>query len=218
MQRQTAVVLGATGMVGGILLQQLLQNDQFSTVRILVRHPLHFQHPKLEIKQVNFNDAESFEDTLGEGDSLFCCVGTTQKKVNNDKTAYRKVDYDIPVTAAQLAAKHHFSKYLLISAVGASPNSGNFYLQLKGSVEEDISTLPFDSIHIFRPSLLLGHRKEKRGAEKLMQSVLPAISWMMVGPMRKYRPIEAGKVAEAMVNAALSDTKGLQVYEYDKLK
>lgn len=218
MQRQTAVIIGATGMVGGLLLQQLLQNDQFSTVRILVRNPVQFQHPKLEVKQVLFDDVESFADGLGHGDTIFCCVGTTQKKVKNDKTAYRKVDYDIPVTAAQLASRNGFRKYLLVSAVGANPNSANFYLQLKGSVEEDICQLPFETIHIFRPSLLMGHRKEERTGEKIAQVVMPAISWMMPGPFRKYKPISGEKVAISMMNAALSSTTGIRIYQYDDMK
>lgn len=218
MQRQTAVIIGATGMVGGLLLQQLLQNDQFSRVRILVRNPVTFQHPKLEVRQILFDDAESFNDGLGKGDSIFCCVGTTQKKVKNDKSAYRKVDYDIPVTAAQMAAKNGFKKYLLVSAVGANPNSANFYLQLKGSVEEDISQLPFESIHIFRPSLLMGHRKEARTGEKIAQVVMPAISWILAGPFRKYKPISGEKVAISMMNAALAPATGTRIYQYDDMK
>lgn len=199
-------------------MQQLLQNDQFSSVRILVRKPVELRHPKLEVKQVSFEDAESFNECLGKADSLFCCVGTTQKKVNNDKTAYRKVDYDIPVTAAQMASHNGFRKYLLVSAVGANPNSANFYLQLKGSVEEDISPLPFESIHIFRPSLLMGQRSEKRTGERIAQVLMPAISWVMMGPLRKYRPISGGKVAKAMMNAALSPATGLHYYQYDQMK
>ncbi|MGN6418574.1 MAG: NAD(P)H-binding protein [Pseudobacter sp.] len=218
MQTQTAVIIGATGMVGGLLLQQLLQNDQFSSVRILVRKPVPIIHPKLEVKQVNFDDVESFNDGLGKADIVFCCVGTTQKKVKNDKTAYRKVDYDIPVTAAQMAAKNGFKKYLLVSAVGANPNSANFYLQLKGSVEEDISILPFDSIHIFRPSLLTGDRQEKRTAEKIAGIIMPALSWLMVGPLRKYKPISAKQVAISMMKAALSTENGIHVYHYDNMK
>lgn len=218
MQTQTAVIIGATGMVGGSLLQQLLQNDQFSSVRILVRKPVAYKHPKLEVKLVNFDDVESFNDGLGKADIIFCCVGTTQKKVKNDKTAYRKVDYDIPVTAAQMAAKNGFRKYLLVSAVGANPNSANFYLQLKGSVEEDISVLPFDSIHIFRPSLLMGNRQEKRTGEKIAQLVMPAISWLMAGPLRKYKPISAEKVAISMMKAALSAENGIHIYHYDDMK
>ncbi|WP_127127684.1 NAD(P)H-binding protein [Pseudoflavitalea rhizosphaerae] len=218
MQTQTAVVLGATGMVGGLLVQQLLQNDLFSAVRILVRKPVSLQHPRLEVKQVKFDDAESFNDGLGRGDSIFCCVGTTQKKVKNDKSAYRKVDYDIPVTAAQLALKNGFRKYLLVSAVGANPNSANFYLQLKGSVEEDISSLPFESTHIFRPSLLMGDRNEKRTGEKIAQVVMPLITWTMLGPLRKYRPVSGEKVARSMMNAALSPLTGLHIYQYDQMK
>ncbi len=155
---------------------------------------------------------------LGKGDSIFCCVGTTQKKVKNDKTAYRKVDYDIPVTAAQMAVKNGFKKYLLVSAIGANPNSANFYLQLKGSVEEDIRSLPFESIHIFRPSLLLGNRKEKRTGEKIAQFLLPLLSWAMVGPLRQYRPISGEKVAAAMMQAALSPAMGLHIYQYDQIE
>jgi uncharacterized protein YbjT (DUF2867 family) len=218
MHRQTAVILGATGMVGGLLLQQLLQSNHFSAIRILVRKPFQFKHPKLEVKQVSFDDADSFNEGLGKADSIFCCVGTTQKNVKNDKTAYRKVDYDIPVTAAQMAVKNGFKKYLLVSAIGANPNSANFYLQLKGSVEEDIRSLPFETIHIFRPSLLLGNRNEKRRGERIAQFLMPLLSWAMVGPLRQYRPISAERLAKAMMYAALSPATGLHIHQYEQMK
>lgn len=218
MPQQTAVIIGSSGLIGEALTSLLLQDDRFSQVRILVRRPVSLRHPKLDIRVVNFDEPDELSAQLGNGDCLFCCVGTTQKKVKGDKQAYRKVDYDIPITTARLGITNGFRQYLLVSAVGANPNSGNFYLQLKGSVEEDLTVLPYQAIHIFRPSLLLGHRQESRTGEKIAQVLMPALSFLLQGPLRKYRAIGARQVAQAMTVAALSGEAGVHVYQYDQIK
>lgn len=218
MHRKTAVVLGATGLIGQHLVQELLQNEYFSKVRILVRRPLTINHPKADIQVVNFNDEKDIAAKIDIGDVIFCCIGTTRKKVKGNKTEYRKVDYDIPIITARLGIQHGFNQFLIVSAIGANPVAANFYLQLKGCIEEDVTALPFESIHIFRPSFLLGKREEFRLGEKIGKVVMKAISFIFLGAWRKYKPIPAADVAKAMVAAANKEIAGVHMYEYDEMQ
>jgi uncharacterized protein YbjT (DUF2867 family) len=218
MHRKTAVVLGATGLIGQHLVQELLQNEFFTKVRLLVRRPLTLNHPKIDIQVVNFNDEKDIAARIDIGDVIFCCIGTTRKKVKGNKTEYRKVDYDIPIIVARLGVQHGFSQFLMVSAIGANPVAANFYLQLKGCIEEDITALPFESIHIFRPSLLLGKREEFRLGERIGGVVIKAISFLMIGAWRKYKPMQATDVAKSMVAAANREIAGVHMYEYDEMK
>src|SRR5690606_25934626 len=115
MEAKTAVLLGATGLIGNHLLQLLLQDDHYSTVRALVRRPLPVIHPKLEVQITNFDDHDNFHRALGKGDTIFCCIGTTMEKVKGDKALYRRIDFDIPVHAAQWGVDNGFSQYLVVS-------------------------------------------------------------------------------------------------------
>lgn len=217
MHRKTAVVLGATGLIGQHLVQELLQNEFFNKVRILVRRPIQLQHPKAEIQIVNFRDEKDIAGKLDIGDVIFCCVGTTRKKVKGNKTEYRKVDYDIPIITARLGVQHGFGQFMLVSAVGANPLASNFYLQLKGCVEEDVAAFPFEAIHIFRPSVLMGKRNEFRLLERVSQTVMQAFSFVLAGAWRKYRPIQAAQVAHAMVAVANAGIPGVHIHEYDDM-
>ena len=217
MQSLTAVVLGATGFIGEQLVQQLLNDSTFSKVRILVRRPVKLSHPKLEAEIVNFENLAEYRHKLGRGDCIFCCIGTTQKKVKGDKNAYRKIDVDIPVNAAKMGKDAGFTNYLLVSAVGADAHSKNFYLRLKGEVEREIADLKFNSFHAFRPSILFGERKEFRLAELLGKGVMQGLSSLFIGNLKKYKGIEGANVARAMVAAAKSDGKVMYVHHYDDI-
>ena len=217
MQGQTAVVIGSTGLIGTQLVQLLLLDTAFTEVRILVRRPVSVSHPKLVIQIVAFDDYHDLKEKIASGHSVFCCIGTTQKKVKGDKTAYRKVDYNIPVNAANAAIENGFKKFLLVSSVGANKNSGNFYLRLKGEVEDSISKLEFESIHFFRPSILLGDRKEFRPGEKIAQGSMKLLSFLFAGSLKKYKPIQSSDVAKAMVAASKQQKKGVHVYEYKEI-
>jgi uncharacterized protein YbjT (DUF2867 family) len=218
MHRKTAIVLGATGLIGQHLVQELLQNEFFSKVRILVRRPLSLNHPKADIQIVNFNDEKDIAAKIDIGDVIFCCIGTTRKKVKGNKTEYRKVDYDIPIITARLGIQHGFNQFLMVSAIGANPAAANFYLQLKGCIEEDVTALPFESIHIFRPSILMGKREEFRLGERIGKVVISAFSFLLLGAWRKYKPIAAADVAKAMVAAANNEIAGVHTYEYDEMQ
>ncbi len=217
MQSLTGVVLGGTGLIGEQLVQQLLNDAVFSKVRILVRRQVKLSHPKLEVEIVNFDNLPEFRHKLGDGDCIFCCIGTTQKKVKGNKTAYRKIDVDIPVNAAKMGKDAGFTKYLLVSAVGADAHSKNFYLRFKGEVEREIADLKFHSFHTFRPSILLGERKEFRLAETIGKGVMQGLSGLFFGNLKKYRGIDAVHVARAMVAAAKSQGKGMYVHHYDDM-
>jgi uncharacterized protein YbjT (DUF2867 family) len=214
MPAETAAVIGATGLIGSHLVQLLQEDDYFETVRLLVRRPVSFQHPKLQIKLVNFSDPESYKLAIDGSQTVFCAVGTTQKKVKGDQEAYRKVDYDIPVNAASFCAETGAENFLLVSSVGANSKSKNFYLQLKGEVEEDVQQFPIRSISIFRPSILLGHRQESRPGEKIAQILMQLFSFVFIGSFRKYKPIQAKAVAAAMITTAKRAQPGRFFYEF----
>jgi uncharacterized protein YbjT (DUF2867 family) len=192
----TATIIGATGLIGGYLLEELLQDNQYDTVRILIRRPIELTHTKLEKKLVDFSDTENFRLALEGSDVVFCAIGTTQKKVKGDKEAYRKVDYDITVNAARFCKLNGCEMFVFVSSVGANSQSNNFYLKLKGEIEEAVQAVGLKSVHIMRPSLLVGDRKEFRLGEKIAQRVMPVFSFLMP---KKYRPVKARDVARQMI-------------------
>lgn len=194
----TATIIGSTGLIGGHLLELLLKDEAFNTVRILIRRPVEVTHLKLEKKLVDFTDLESFRLALEGTDVIFCAIGTTMKKMKGDKTAYRKVDYDIAVNAAKLGKACGCEKYVLVSAVGADSKSRNFYLRLKGEIEEAVESSGIGAVYILRPSLLMGNRKEFRLSEKLATWLMPLFAFIIPA---KYRPVKASEVAKAMLNA-----------------
>ncbi len=217
MQPLTAIVLGATGLIGGQLVKQLLHDNSFEKVTILVRRPVELTHKKLEVQVVDFNNLTSFRAKLGWGDCIFCCIGTTQKQVKGDKTAYRKIDFDIPVNAAKMGKDAGFKKYLLVSSVGANASSRNFYLKLKGEVEKAMAEQHFESFHVFRPGVLLGKRKEFRLGELIGKGVMNALPFLLTGSLKKYRGIDAADVAQAMVAASKLNVKGMVVHHYEDM-
>lgn len=212
--KQTALVLGATGLVGSELVKLLLADDTFGKVIVLIRGRFDLQHPKLVISRVAFDNKEDFEKKIGNGDSIFCCVGTTLKKMKGDKIAYRKVDYDIAANAARFGIAAGYKRYLLVSSVGANATSGNFYLKLKGEVEDVIAGYPFESIHIFQPSILLGKRHEFRFGELIGKGVMQTISFLFFNGLQKYKAITAFEVAKAMASASKLKQRGIKVYQF----
>lgn len=218
MQSLTAVVLGATGLIGEQLVQQLFDDAAFSKVRILVRRPVQLSHSKLEVEIVDFNNLAEYQSKLGKGDCIFCCIGTTNEKVKGDKAAYRKIDFDIPVNAAKFGKAAGFTTYLLVSSVGANEKGANFYLKLKGEVEAEIAAVGFTGFHVFRPSILLGQRKEFRLGEMVGKALMQVASLFFVAGLKKYKGIQAATVAAAMRHVAVSNKKGLNVYHYDEIR
>lgn len=204
------MVLGATGLVGGQALRLLLDDPAFSRVVVLGRRPLEgFASPKLRQEVV---ELERMEERAGAFavDQLLCALGTTIR-VAGSQAAFRRVDHDYPVAAARLALAGGASHYLLVSAMGANARSRVFYNRVKGEVEADLRALPFRSVTIARPSLLLGERAKFR----LGEEVAKKLGWMIPG---KYRPIQARDVAAALVRAAREDLPGVRVIESRALR
>jgi uncharacterized protein YbjT (DUF2867 family) len=218
MSERTAAIIGVTGMVGNYLLELVLKDSYFSTVRLLVRRPYEKTNPKIEVKLVDFNDAESFKLALEGTDVIFSCVGTTQKNVKGDTELYRKIDFDIPLNAARFGKDTGCEKFILVSSVGADSHSRTFYLRLKGELENAIQSIGLGTVHVMQPSVLLGNRKENRGGETLLQGTMKLTSILFIGSLRKYKAIHGQTVAAAMLNAAKKDGKGFFRYAYDGIK
>ena len=217
MNEQTAVVIGATGLIGHIVVEYLLKDPAFRKVRILVREKTGLSHAKLEEKIVNFNDMDDYTKKFGKGDVIFSCVGTTQKKVQGDKTAYKKVDFDIPVNAAKIGIENGFKKFMLISSVGADATSKNFYLKLKGETEDALKEFPFENISFFQPSILLGERNEYRSGEQIAKKLMRIFSKLLIGGYKKYRAVDAKDVAAAMINESKKQHPGVHYFEYPEI-
>ena len=217
MDKQIAVIIGATGLIGSLLVDTLLNDDNFEKVRVLVRRPYENKHSKLEICVLDFSNLDDYKNKLGTGDAIFCSIGTTQKKVSGDKAAYRKIDYDIAVNAALFGKEAGFTKYLLVSSLGADTKATGFYLKLKGEIESKIASVGFDSFHIFRPSFLLGTRNETRLVESIMKAIFKRLSNLFFGKMTRYKAIEAQTVANAMVAASKTTLIGEKIYYFDEM-
>ncbi|RYY54673.1 MAG: NAD-dependent epimerase/dehydratase family protein [Chitinophagaceae bacterium] len=217
MSGKTASIIGSTGMVGEQLLGQLLADETFETVRTLVRRPDTRKHPKQEVKLVDFSDTESVKLALDGSDVIFCCIGTTQKNVKGDNALYRRIDFDIPVNAARLGKETGCEKFIVITAIGASSKSSNFYLKLKGEVEDALEALKLQTVHIFQPSLLMGKRKEYRLAERAFQGVFKVVNGLFFGGWRRYRGIKGSTLATAMINAAKQPAPGFFRHTYDAI-
>jgi len=215
MTEKTATLIGATGLVGGELLSLLLDDNYFRKVRILVRRPFTMNHPKLERKLVDFSDADSVLVGLDESDVVFCTIGTTMKKVRGNKEVYRKIDYDITINIARYCKIMNCKNYIVVSAVGADSGSRNFYLNLKGEVEDILKKVGIESTYIMRPSMLLGKRNEFRFGERIAIPLIKKIAFLLPS---KYKPIEARDVARAMLAAAKRHEKGFFICEYKKMK
>ena len=216
---KTSLVVGATGLIGHQLVNQLLQSELYSEVRVLVRKSLQKQHPKLVEVPYDFNQPDT---RLVQGDDVFCCLGTTMKKAGS-KGAFTQVDHDYPLQIARAAKQNGAAQYLIVTAMGADPGSAFFYNRVKGNVEEDLKKMGFDALHIFRPSLLLGSRDEKRLGEKIGEAVMLVFDPLMLGPLKKYRAIDSAKVAKAMLVAAQNPlteqiSQGVFIHESDQMQ
>jgi uncharacterized protein YbjT (DUF2867 family) len=206
MTTKKALVIGATGLVGGQLLQLLLRSDEYEKVISVSRHSIEIIDNKLEEKIIDFEQIDKHED-LFEVDTIFCTLGTTMKKAKT-KEQFVKVDFDYPLAIAKLAKQNGVRQFFLVSAMGADQHSRFFYNQVKGNIEAAIKEVNISAFYIIRPSLLLGKRTETRFAEDVSQAITKQLSFSFKGPLQKYKPNQDRDVASAMYKLSLSDKQG----------
>src|SRR5262249_15958513 len=212
---KTAVLLGASGLVGGFCLRALLADPGYAHVAALSRRaPPLPAHPKLAQKVANF-EALIASDFQGV-DDIFCALGTTIRKAGSQE-AFRRVDLEYPLAAARAAKQAGATQFVLVSSVGADAASKNFYLRTKGDVERELANVAFGALHVLRPSLLLGKREEFRLGERIMAALAPVLNFAMMGGLRRYRAIPAAVVGRAMVAAARQGKGGTFVHEFDEI-
>jgi uncharacterized protein YbjT (DUF2867 family) len=212
---KTAWLAGATGLIGGSLLNELLSQKRYERVVALVRRSTGVQHSQLVERIVNFSALNS--DELGTVHDVFCALGTTIKKAGSP-ARFREIDFEYPLKLARAAKRAGAQQFLLVSSVGANAQSSNFYLRVKGELEAALQQEGFASLQIFRPSILVGKRAESRPGEKFGIIAGKAIAPLMIGGLRRYRPIRASDVAKAMVAAAQESPEGVRVYEFDSIR
>jgi len=201
---KTALLFGASGLVGSHLLNQLISNNNYSKIKLFVRSSINISDPKIEIIQTDFNNLENHREDI-KGDDCFFCIGTT-KKNSPDKNEYKRVELEVPKQIAQIAKSNLVNSFVFISSGYADPKSSGDYLKFKGEVEEELRRLNFPKLGIMRPSFLLGDRKEKRIGEKIGIFVFKLLSPLFLGPLKKMKPIHSAIVAKAMIAITQNDS------------
>ncbi len=213
----TALIAGATGLVGGELLTQLLAAAEYDRVVAVVRRPLALRHPKLVVVVADFAALEQVAAQLN-GDDAFCCLGTTIRTAGS-REAFRAVDHAAVLAFAWAAQRGGVKRFFLVSSLGADPTSRIFYSRVKGETEAALVVLGFATLAVFRPSLLLGRRVQFRLGERLSAALLWILEPLLVGRLRKYRSIEATVVARAMMRCSFGRPgQGLLLYNSDEIQ
>ena len=202
---KTALVFGSSGLIGGHLLNELIQSDNYNKIKLFVRSDHGSNHSKTEIIKTDFNNLENHKEDI-KGDDCFFCIGTT-KQNSPDKNEYKRVELDVPKKIAQIAKSNLVNSFVFVSSGYADPNSSGDYLKFKGLVEEELKRLSFSKLGIMRPSFLMGDRKEKRIGEKVGIFIFQLLSPLFLGPLKKMKPIHSKKVAKAMVEITNRDFK-----------
>jgi len=194
---RTALLFGSSGLVGGHLLNQLIEDTNYSKIKLFVRSVPEISDPKVEIIKTDFNNLENHKEDI-KGDDSFFCIGTT-KKNSPDKDEYRRVELDIPREIAKIAKSNLVNSFIFVSTLYANPKSSGDYVRFKGLVEEELKRLNFPKLAVMRPSFLMGDRKEKRAGEKIGIFIFKLLSPLLLGPLKKMKPIHSEIVAKAMI-------------------
>lgn len=212
-----ALIVGATGLTGGYCVESLLENPNYSEVIAIGRKPLSRSHQKLKTVVTTFGHLERDLHDI-EVDDVFCCLGTTMNKAGS-REAFKKVDFSLVLKVAEVMRRQGAQQFLVISSLGADIQSKIFYNRVKGEMEQAVQELRYPSLHILRPSLLLGPREEFRLGEQLAVLLTPLLNLLLIGPLKKYRPVQAKSVARFMVKAALEKTDtGVHIYESEVMR
>jgi uncharacterized protein YbjT (DUF2867 family) len=212
-----AIVFGSSGFVGSHLLSELLNSSDYGQVTVVVRKSLNITHPRLRTVIADYNSLAGVKSEIA-ADEVFIALGTT--KANSPKKAdYYQVDHDYPVLAARLAKERGGKSVFLLTAVGANPNSKFFYVRTKGETERDVIALNFEHTHIFRPSMILGNRKEKRSQlEAALIGFWSALNPLLMSKADKYKGITAENIAKAMLKSAKNQTQKLKIYHWREMQ
>ena len=211
---KTALLFGASGLIGNHLLNLLISNNNYSKIKVFVRSSIELNHQKIEIIQTDFNNLKNHKEEI-IGDDCFFCIGTT-KKNSPDKNEYKRVELEVPKQVAQIAKSNLVNSFVFVSSGYADPKSSGDYLKFKGLVEEELKRLNFSKLGIMRPSFLLGNRQEKRVGEKIGIFVFKLLSPLFLGPLKKMKPIHSATVAKAMVKIA-NENLGKIIFESDEI-
>ena len=211
---KTALVFGSTGLIGGHLISQLIKNDYYNKIKLFVRSEIFINEPKIEIIKTDFNDLENHIEDV-KGDDCFFCIGTT-KQNSPDKNDYQKIELEIPKKIAEIAKINSVNSFIFISSIYANPKSSGDYVKFKGLVEEELKKLNFSNLGILRPSFLMGDRKENRAGEKIGILIFRLLSPLLLGPLKKMRPINSEKVAKAMIKIA-NENLEKTIFESDEI-
>jgi len=211
-----ALIVGASGLTGGYCLQALLDDPNCSEVIALARKRLLTTHRKLKVVITNFNNLEQITSSISAND-VYCCLGTTIKKAGSQES-FRKIDYSLVVTIAELMKKQGAEQFLVISSIGAAENSKGFYRRVKGEMEEAVKGIGYNCLRIIRPSFLLGKREGFRFGEGVATLLTPLLKPFLFGSLKKYKPVEAELVAQFIVKIAYDQPlSGVYIYESDQL-
>jgi len=213
---KSAIIFGSSGFVGSHLLSELLNCSDYGQVTAVARKSLNISHPKLKTVLADYNSLGVLKSEIN-ADEVFITLGTT--KANSPVEAdYYQVDHDYPVLAARIAKEIGAKSVFLLTAVGANPNSKFFYVRTKGETERDVIALNFERTHIFRPSMILGNRKEKRSQlEAALIGFWSALNPLLMWKADKYKGITAEDIAKAMLNSAKNQTEKLKIYHWREM-
>ena len=202
---KTALLFGSSGLIGGQLLNNLIQNNDYNKIKIFVRSEPEIKDSKIEIIKTDFNNLKNHVEDI-KGDDCFFCIGTT-KQNSPDKNEYKRIERDMPVEIAEIAKANSVNSFVYVSSGFADPKNSGAYLRYKGEVEVELKKLNFIKLGIMRPSFLLGNRKEKRFGEKIGIFFFKLLSPLFLGPLKKMKPIHSEKVAKAMIKISNGDFK-----------
>lgn len=212
---KTAILFGATGLIGSHLLEELLNNEEYSRVKIFTRKDIKKIHSKLDIYNINFKQLDNYKDKI-IGTDCFFCLGTTRRQTPN-KLDYIDTEFNLPVSIAQIAKENKIKSFIYVSSGGANAQSKNLYLQNKGKAENEIINLLFDFTAFIQPSLLLGNRSEFRIGERIAQFIFKSLSFIFVGKLRPFKAIHALTVSKAIIKIINKKEKNLY-FTSDKLE
>jgi len=211
---KTAIVFGATGLVGKELIYHLIKDIRYKAVKVFTRRDLHIEHIKVIEKIVDVEKVEDYSDLI-KGDDLFICLGTTRRKAGSVKRM-EEIDHHLPFKIAKAALLHGVKNIAVVSSIGADPGARNYYYRIKGNMEKDLRSLEFDRMVILRPSILLGKRDEIRLFESIGKGFIKTFGFLLNGKRRKYRGIYGADVAYAIVRE-INNVNGKEIYESDEI-